>query len=312
MPSATIRPDTKRSAGFTLIELLVVIAIIGVLIGLLLPAIQKVRESANRMKCANNLRQLALALHQYHDANGTFPVGRQVDPLQAGQTNPVTVSWLARILPFIEQGNIKYDVTQAGGSAANLPAVQTQLALYLCPSAPPERKAPGNWGVTDYAATMGVTRNNSLVVPLPPNDATGQGILGNNATRSLADVLDGASTTLLLTECGGKPQIWHVGVKVGDNAQLAAWGSHEGGVVTVDGTTPDGNAILGPCALNCANIVQPNGTGFNSEIYAFHSGGANAAFGDGSVRFLKANATMSTVAALITRNGSEVVPADGY
>jgi prepilin-type N-terminal cleavage/methylation domain-containing protein/prepilin-type processing-associated H-X9-DG protein len=307
------RSPFRQRAGFTLIELLVVIAIIAVLIGLLVPAVQKVREAANRMKCQHHLKQMALALHNYHDTAGRFPIGRQVNPLLPGQANPVTVSWVARILPYIEQGNLQYDFNLGAGSAINLRAVQTDLQLFLCPSAPQGRRAfPGNWGVTDYAATMAVTRNNPLIVPLPPNDTTGQGILGNNATRSLADVSDGTSNTLLVTECAGKPQVWQAGRQVGDNAALAAWGSHEGAVLTLSGATPNGSALFGPCAINCANIVRPGGTGSDSEIYGFHSGGVNASFGDGSVRFLKATLSISVVSALITRNGGEVLPADGF
>ena len=110
------RVNVKRSAAFTLIELLVVIAIIAVLIGLLLPAVQKVREAANRMKCANNLRQLGIGLHNYHDAQGGFP------PSVTKQTT-LNLSWVLFLLPYIEQENLynRFDFTKVWSDTANLP-----------------------------------------------------------------------------------------------------------------------------------------------------------------------------------------------
>src|SRR5262245_4946376 len=141
-----IRPRGCR--GFTLIELLVVIAIIGVLIALLLPAVQKVREAANRTTCGNNLRQLGVAMHNYHDANGGFPPGRGHLPV----TNTFAHSWTPYILPYIEQDNLYrlYDFTKVFSDPANLPATQTPLKILICPSVPTLRTASSDRAVTDY------------------------------------------------------------------------------------------------------------------------------------------------------------------
>src|SRR6185295_4415493 len=154
MYSRTHRPITTSRPAFTLVELLVVIAIIGVLVALLLPAVQAAREAARRMTCSNHLRQLGLALQNYHDTYNALPPARH-----AGGVN---ICWLVRILPYIEQGNVKYDFSQ-GGLAGTLNSVvtNTQIKILLCPSAPTGRKAvtggQATGGVTDYVAISHVT-----------------------------------------------------------------------------------------------------------------------------------------------------------
>src|SRR5438105_10243832 len=136
-----VRAQRRTPHGFTLIELLVVIAIIGVLIGLLLPAVQKVREAANRSSCKNNMKQMALACHMYNDTNGNFPIS-YIPPPNPNPNNLGWWAWSALVLPYIEQGNLYNQLnpttTSLRASTAStsplLPALQTEIKTYLCPS----------------------------------------------------------------------------------------------------------------------------------------------------------------------------------
>jgi prepilin-type N-terminal cleavage/methylation domain-containing protein/prepilin-type processing-associated H-X9-DG protein len=294
-----------RPRGFTLIELLVVIAIIAVLIGLLLPAVQKVREAANRIRCTNNLKQLGLAMHNFHDANGGFPPGKIEIPV--GGT--VIHTWTPYVLPYIEEDNLfrlyRFDRSwdDAATNDMNPGGVnQVQLKLFLCPSAPDNRRGSRNRGIIDYSPANQITRPNPFVTSMPPSDPTFIGILGHNTLRRLTDVKDGTSTTILLAEDAGRNQIWVMGHLVSTSGGTGAW-TNPGTEIVVSGYNANTNSAPGPCAVNCTN---------NNEIYGFHPGGAMMVMGDGSVRLLKAGTDINVVIALVTRAIGEVIDAGSY
>jgi prepilin-type N-terminal cleavage/methylation domain-containing protein/prepilin-type processing-associated H-X9-DG protein len=302
-----------KRRGFTLIELLVVLAIIAVLIGLLLPAVQKLREAAARIQCQNNLKQLGLALHMFHDSRSKFPPGQvQGGCPEAGIFWQVNHGWGPFILPFIEQqplaNQYRWDLKMS--DRLNQPVVSHPLKLFQCPSAESNRfwlhgpfaSYGGKAACGDYTATWFVHPlmvQTGSIGPLADN----RGVLVPKQMARLTDITDGASNTMLLTEDAGRPKIWRAGRPGPDQTVNGGpWAAFEGGI-SVKGSTPDGASRPGPCAINCTN---------DHEVYSFHTGGANAVFADGSVHFLSASMNIRTLAALITRAGGEVVCTDDY
>jgi prepilin-type N-terminal cleavage/methylation domain-containing protein/prepilin-type processing-associated H-X9-DG protein len=321
-----VRSSPRRCArAFTLIELLVVIAIIAVLIGLLLPAIQKVREAANRMSCSNNLKQLGLALHNYHDANQCFPPGRLKTAPAAGQPAVDYEGWITYILPYIEQNNLVrgYRVDLIWKDPVNVPFGVVHLNVLTCPSAPTGRDFDDG-AMTDYSAanifiTGGVTDNYSdynnnkaayhnsgvLKVVEPPT------LAGNTKGNRITDITDGTSNTLMVAECAGREQHWLNGALDSTRFTTGNWtgrwinpNNHleiRGFDLATDTQGwPPGNPNP-PCAVNCTNA---------REVYSFHSGGANSVFADGSVHFLKSTTDLRTLRALVTIRAGEQVNAD--
>jgi len=309
-----------RRRGFTLIELLVVIAIIAVLIGLLLPAVQKVREAAARLACTSNLKNLGLALHNYHGDHDRFPPGAVgpvvADPRFLGLKHHALGSYL---LPYLEQQGlfVRYRWDVAWFDPPNQPLVRTQLKIWQCPSAQANRIQDGSLvtvtppqGILfngsaacgDYAG-MGrvdaeLARRGLIDPPGGPRDESGhyQGFFPVNETRRLADICDGPSHTIMVAECAGRPQQWQ-GRKEVPNVWLTGgpWASRN--LLFGRGATGDGTAFYGECAINCTN---------DREVYSFHPGGANVVLGDGSVHFLRADLGIRVFARLVTRAGGEV------
>ncbi len=305
-----------RRRGFTLIELLVVIAIIAVLIGLLLPAVQKVREAAARIQCSNNLKQLGLALMNYTTANGGFPPGQQT--IIVSPTVKLQHSWTPFILPYIEQGNLaeRYSFNANWSAPANDSGViQTRIKLFMCPSADSDRTAANNRGVLDYPAiNQMVHKLPDPYIPkppltrIPPSDPTFLGVLGHETlptrkvSRTIPEIKDGTSNTLLLAEDAGRNEHWIMGRLQGNFSEDGAW-ANPSGAINIWGFNPQTLSFPGPCGVNCTN---------NQQIYSFHIGIAQGLFADGSVRPLKAGTDVNVVIALMTRREGEVVPDTSY
>jgi prepilin-type N-terminal cleavage/methylation domain-containing protein/prepilin-type processing-associated H-X9-DG protein len=298
--------------GFTLVELLVVIAIIAILIGLLVPAVQKVREAASRMKCANNLKQAGLALHQFHDANRAFPPGEVAGPFpQLGVlTTAAHGSWTF-LLPYLEQQPL-FDMYRKDLDffhPANQPAVNHHLKILQCPSAKPDRvhefrvvTQTGTAACIDYAPIREVDR--TLVdLGLIDRAADYRGAMSRNCMTRLTDITDGTSETILVAEGAGRPEGWRVGRLV-TGAYIAGgpWAGDQNRLVLM-GATQDGGTRPGPCAINCTN---------DHEIYSFHPGGANAVFADGHVQFLRESISIRVLARLATPAGGEAVSAGDF
>ncbi len=270
--------------GFTLIELLVVIAIIAILLGLLLPAVQKVRESAARAQCQNNLKQMGLALHNYHDANRTLPPGYSASvPYVDGRSDTVPGwGWAAYILPYLEQDNL-YHQFNWSQPVQNFSGVQSMLKLYLCPSdiyPTVPFAVPTAFGATvavaapcSYAACCGGDESDTA-------DPTGLGAFYRNSQTRLTDITDGTSQTTLIGEraCANALGVW-AGAINGCIVQRGPFNLNPG-----TSTAPAPCLVLAHCHLN--NTLNDFDGGLD-DFSSKHIGGSNILFGDGAVHFIR-------------------------
>jgi prepilin-type N-terminal cleavage/methylation domain-containing protein/prepilin-type processing-associated H-X9-DG protein len=296
----------SKRAGFTLIELLVVIAIIAVLVGLLVPAVQKVREAANRMSCQNNMKQFGLAMHNYAGTNSDrFPSTRVNTPSNKFR------AWTVTVLAYVEQDNIGklWDMNTRWDQGANLVNSQNRLKLFRCPSAPDARRNPSATlpalGPSDYLVFHQIRRRfyQANGLPDPGRDLTGA--LENGRETPISSISDGTSNTFMILEDSGQPNSVILGRDTGATLpEGLGWADPDGVSGSIDGSNPTTGAINGSssfaggiCTMNCNNFSEP---------YSFHSGGINALFCDGSVKFMAQGLAPRTFAALVTRDFGEV------
>ncbi len=317
------RASQRPRPGFTLIELLVVIAIIGVLIAFLLPAVQKVREAANRLQCANNLKQLALALHQYHDTYQVFPSGGS--PRQG-----YFIGWPARVFPFIEEDNRLRAIGALAPNALSAiepwrqtapphhgdsPLFTSPVLLFVCPSSElgrlspdivypqnPEINAP-NQGALHYRANGGSANLGFQPPPegWPHRGYTTSGVIYPESHVAIADITDGTSNTLLLGECSSA-QGWEPGERGWGGIQPWTWGYYYYPPPDHGYLMLDHKYVQYP--IGYAGAFLTNQTPFRSA----HAGrGANCAFVDGGVKFLPNTTDLTLLQDLATRAGGEAV-----
>ena len=304
--------------GFTLIELLVVIAIIAVLIALLLPAVQAAREAARRAQCINNLKQIGLALHNYHDVVGAFPPGFISRPGPDGDNTGPGWGWAAMVLPPIEQATVfnSINFNLAIEVPANQTARLTKINTFICPS---DTSFKPQFTVVDDS-TSNSTLGNPIcdvassdyvgcfgkgdVSDIPGRDF-GEGLFFRNRSVRIAEVTDGMSQTLAV---GEKSQ----------NLARATWTgaiTHAAVPITElqaeNGLSPEGGDAL--VVSHTGELNGPNSKPAHADqFWARHPGGANFTFADGSVRFIKEKRPLAIFQALATRQGGEVLSSDSY
>jgi prepilin-type N-terminal cleavage/methylation domain-containing protein len=303
------KPRSSRSArrGFTLIELLVVIAIIAMLAALLLPAVQRARESARRTQCINNVKQLALAMQTYEGSHRCFPPGfidpapgqgmqaplpepAQVDIVVNGQRSVATITswsmpanwgWHAFILPSMDQGTIDLDYRVPKFSGNNQSFIQTKIESYICPSAVLPSSRPSGWGYSTYRGSMGAYDTNGSGVANSPT--TPNGMLYQNSSVRMADITDGTTNTIL----------------IGDSL-FGFWADAYSCCVRVwdDSTHPD---------MSDAYWQVAGGSGSTLHFFSFGSAhGEINVFGlcDGSAKTVSKKIDVNVFKAIATRNGA--------
>jgi prepilin-type N-terminal cleavage/methylation domain-containing protein len=325
-----MKEHIARRNAFTLIELLVVIAIIAVLIGLLLPAVQKVRESAARAQCQNNMKQIGLAFHSYHDVNHFLPNGGR-DGRPTGQTNQsccnwddqnaaaenaagtmddrTGFNWRYQILPFVEQDNVFKTVSRSSVYAS-------PVKVLYCPT----RRAPALYGSSaksDYNGNAGTQFANGTPTSGAPDSGSGavDGVVvrGNVPQISLVGITDGTSNTVLVCEKWLHPKQW--GNDGGDNEAWVNAGWDEDVVRIGGGSFTYTNPVSG-ASVTIPRTPQPDslapnpssGAVWNQQFGSSHPAGVNTLLCDGSIRVVNFSVDPAVWAAACSRNGGETLP----
>lgn len=301
---------TRLTRGFTLVELLVVITIIGVLVGLLLPAVQAARESARRTQCANNLKQHGLGLHQFHAQLKRFPAGARI---HTGDDNELGISWSVEVLPYLELLNMYNEIsTDAKGGAYNWNPAQQIVDVLVCPSANPQSNAATTLKVSNYAAVAGTGRNPDEIKDLEDNlcgDVYTDGAFYPGSETRISEIGDGTSHTLAIGE---------------RTYMLAQWML---GATQADDITP--NRICSSSSYNIRYPINANSLTLEDGFFKFdphappgaikkilrnflyfgseHPGGAQFCFADGSVHLLHEDLDFTVYQDLATKDGMETV-----
>lgn len=323
-----VRQLLRKRSGFTLIELLVVIAIIAILIGLLLPAVQKIREAANRMSCSNNLKQLGLGLHGFHDVNNQFPKGASNSDADGSAWGS---SWKVYILPYIEQDNLfnRWQHTASSGytNANNMTLVNNvTIKVYRCPSSvlPATQLVQNNCNqmYTSYVGISGAHTDpsGSLSSSTAAGSISSTGVLYPNSNATFASMTDGSSNTMMVGEqsdhmrdANNQP------ILAGTNA-IHNQGPHGWTMGAVSNARPPASTDR---SFNCTTIrytINQRGltnncatgtcdnTGTNIPLSSSHTGGCMALMGDGSVKFLRSTITVATLSMLANSTDGGTLP----
>jgi prepilin-type N-terminal cleavage/methylation domain-containing protein/prepilin-type processing-associated H-X9-DG protein len=324
----------RTPSAFTLIELLVVIAIIAVLIALLLPAVQAAREAGRRAQCVNNLKQFGLALHNYHDVNGSFPIGSSLNPATGASSS---FSPQTRLLSFMEQA-VLYNAINfnlATSAPDNATALVTGVNVFVCPSDAQNQLPAGNAGInyrvncgTSVVNSYGVQDRSSVNITMPPPN----GLLFGDFNVRFADVVDGTSHTAGFSEHVKGDFSNSLSTEMSDTYQPGTYPASADEAlqmcraVNILDLTKQGNSNAGapwmtdghtttkyyhgspPNSRSCMFPPQRISTTANSR----HPDGVNVCMADGSVRFFKSSVNLATWRAVGTRNGGEVISSDGY
>lgn len=299
---------TTRRRGFTLVELLVVIAIIGVLVGLLLPAVQAARESARRMQCANNLRQVGIATHNFHDTLGFLPpafIGDNSDTPNGFAT------WAALLLPYLEGGN-QYALWDVRYRVGDQPAeaVETQIKTYICPSRPLPVLSVNDFNdrggaLGDYAAVFGTAadfaKSNGAMIPNKPQmgtDSSGKTIVTRwSGQLNFASITDGTTNTLFFGEKHIRPN--SLRGKNEDRSIFSGVRNTHRRMAGIDANSSDTRPLL-PANAQSAPLA-------NSSFGSAHPEVCHFVFGDGSVRALRLSLDLQTLTYLVVRDDGKVI-----
>ncbi|WP_315851786.1 DUF1559 domain-containing protein [Gimesia chilikensis] len=314
--------QTRR--GFTLIELLVVIAIIAILIALLLPAVQQAREAARRSTCKNNLKQLGLAMHNYHDTHRTFPPGAVWYGIGSAPENGRDANWgttwVVQVLPFMDQANLynNYNMSlnarSANASTTNS-VLQAKIPSLICPSQPGVDRSNltqdfNGFSKITYAASVGAGSTMTRSDYTNPNRRGFFSAVAQNGAK-IRDVTDGSSNSIMLSEIV-------VSISTGDDKGAWGWctgalfsGRNNNGILTpnakVYDATPYSSNNTSDNNFNRRNNPDRTGTLSGQAARSFHVGGVHATMGDGAVRFLSENIDQNTYLNLLSISDGNVI-----